>query len=71
MIHLTIELAAIDELISERNLQSIEFPMGKAFVDFLTGIAEVPTLPSPLFTHKAGGGRSTISSVRRPAISLF
>ncbi len=49
MKHLTIELSAIDEIISERSLQSIEFSHGASLAKFLKGTSREVALPSSLY----------------------
>lgn len=56
MRHITVELAAIDELIAERSLQSAEFPLGGRLAAFLKDTSNTFDLPPSLTAVYADGG---------------
>lgn len=56
MKHITIELGAIDEIVSDRFLQSTEFEPGKALATILKGqLGSAPINPRVAITHAADG----------------
>ena len=56
MKHYTVELSAIDEIIAERSLQSIEFAHGASLASFLRGESDDPKLPQSLMTVASDDG---------------
>ncbi|WP_417583857.1 UvrD-helicase domain-containing protein [Pelagibacterium sp.] len=65
---LTLDLATIDEIISERTLQSIEFPDGNVLADLLCGNAERAVLPNSIkqINNDAGTFWHHIKSNEKP-----